>query len=55
MYFGLQFQTKTTKQQAPPQPVKTNLMQTQSQSRSLGGNMIDAVKKTKKGCSKCGT
>lgn len=59
----MQYQSKTiapaparaTAQALTTPQVKGNLMQLQSQPRALGGNMIDSVKKTKKGCKSCGS
>ena len=55
----MQYQKKPTSisSVAPPQ-IKVNLMQMQMQSQprafGLGGSMIDAVKKSRKGCKSCG-
>ena len=67
MYIGMQYQKKPTP--ISPQ-VKVNLMQMQMQMQTqqrviqprviqprafgLGGSMIDAVKKSSKGCKSCG-
>ena len=57
MYIGMQYQTKSTKQVSAPAPAtqqkQVNLLN--SQPRIFGKNMIDAIKKTSKGCKSCGS
>jgi len=66
MYIGMQYQKKPTSISSVSPQVKVNLMQMQIQSqpreiqsraiqpRAFGGSMIDAVKKSSKGCKSCG-
>jgi hypothetical protein len=68
MYIGMQYQKKPTLISSVAPQVKVNLMQMQMQAQpreiqsraiqprafGLGGSMIDAVKKSSKGCKSCG-
>ena len=70
MYIGMQYQKKPTSISSIAPQVKVNLMQMQTQQRAIqpraiqqraiqprlfGGSMIDAVKKSNKGCKSCGS